>query len=146
MRKIEIFEPWIFLIFGAFHLHRIWGFLDRKSYADFWTSVMDNRDWLYYLLMGALGGLCVPGIRTFLKHLHYNYWWRWIYVLGGGYVLFDLFAIATGWKFWHDLILKMYDTTAPWWNLLWSGFIILGGAVFVLGVKLFHDRYRQVEN
>lgn len=144
MRKVEIFEPWIFLIFGVFHLHRIWGLLDRKSYADFWTGVMDSKGWFYFLLMGALAVLCALGIRTFLKNLHDNYWWRWIYVLGGGYVLFDLFSIATGWELWRDLILKMYDTTAPWWNILWSAFIVMGGAVFVFGIKLLRDRCRQV--
>lgn len=35
MRKIEIYEPWFFLVFGVFHLHRIWGLVDRKSYADY---------------------------------------------------------------------------------------------------------------
>ena len=33
--KIEKFEPWFFMFFGVFHFHRIWGLLDRKSYADF---------------------------------------------------------------------------------------------------------------
>ena len=107
---------------------------------------MNRMDWFYFLLMGILPVLCILGIVTFLKNLRRNYWWRWIYVLGGGYVLFDLSAIMAGWKFWHDLILKMYDIAAPWWNFLWSGFIAMGGAVFVLGVKLSRDRWRQVKN
>lgn len=43
---------------------------------------------------------------------HNNYWWRWIYLFGDGYLLFDLFAIATALEFWHRLILAMYDVTA----------------------------------
>nr|WP_296441763.1 hypothetical protein [uncultured Acetatifactor sp.] len=29
-----------FLVFGLFHLHRIWGLIDRNLYADFWIGVM----------------------------------------------------------------------------------------------------------
>lgn len=51
-------------------------------------------------------------------------------------MLFDLFAIATGLGFWHELILAMFDVTAWYWNLLWGGFVVMGGAVFVLGVYI----------
>lgn len=146
MKNIKIFEPWIFLFFGIFHLHRIWGLLDRKSYADFWISILEHKNWFYFLLIGLLAALCILGIQTFLKNLfhnQHNYWWRWIYIFGGGYLLFDLFAILTGWGPWHDLILNMYDITAPWWNLLWSLFILMGGAVFILGIKLLIDRHHS---
>lgn len=53
-------------------------------------------------------------------------WW-WI---------FDLFAIATGLDFWHDLILAMFDVTVWYWNLLWGGVIAMGGVDFVLKIKL----------
>lgn len=142
MKKIEKFEPWIFLFFGVFHLHRIWGLFDRKSYADFWIGILEDKGLLYFLLMGILAILCVLGIITFFKNPHHNYWWRWIYILGGGYVLFDLFAIVTGWNFWHELIIKMYDVTASYWNLLWILFIFVGGASFILGIKLFVDSFR----
>ena len=136
MKKIEAFEPWIFLFFGVFHLHRIWGLFDREAYVVFWIAVMERKNWFYFLLLGILAILCVLGIVVFLKNLHHNYWWRWIYVFGGGYVLFDLFAIATGWEFWRQLILRMFDVNAPYWNLLWLLFILMGGAVFLLGMKL----------
>ena len=142
MKKIEIYEPWVFLFFGGFHLHRIWGLFDRKSYADFWIGVMERKDWFYFLLMGLLATLCVLGIRTFLKNLYHNYWWRWVYIFGGSYVLFDLFAIATGWELWHELILKMYNINAFYWNQLWLLFILMGGAAFALGIKLIVDRYK----
>ena len=51
-------------------------------------------------------------------------------------MLFDLFAIATGLEFWHDLLLRMFDVTAFYWNILWSGFVALGGVIFVLGCIL----------
>ena len=128
------------MFFGIFHLHRIWGIIDRKSYADFWLGVLERKDWFYFLLMGIMAILCVLGIKMFLQNLHNNYWWRYIYFFGGGYVLFDLFAIATGLEFWHNIILKMFDITLPYWNLLWGFFILMGGAVFVLGIKLIIQR------
>ncbi len=139
MKKIYKFEPWFFMFFGVFHLHRIWGLVDRNSYAKFWINVMESRGLFYFVLMGILSALCVLGIIIFFRNLRYNYWWRWIYLCGGGYLLFDLFAIATGLEFWHDLIIAMFDVTAWYWNLLWGGFIIMGGAVFVLGVFILRQ-------
>lgn len=138
--KIEIYEPWFFISFGIFHLHRIWGILDRQSYANFWITTMNEKGIFYYVLMGILSILCILGIITFIKNIHHNYWWRWIYILGGSYVLFDLFAIATGITFWRELILLMFDTQAFYWNVLWSGFIILGGNIFILGIILLYKR------
>ena len=136
MRKIYWFEPYFFLFFGLFHLHRIWGLIDRSSYAGFWIDTMENRGITYFVLMGILSSLCILGIIIFFKKMRHNYWWRWIYLCGGSYLLFDLFAIATGLEFWHDLIIAMFDINAWYWNILWGGFIILGAAVFVLGVSL----------
>ncbi|MGN0501824.1 MAG: hypothetical protein ACI4HN_02770, partial [Ruminococcus sp.] len=79
-KKILIFEPWFFIFFGLFHLHRIWGLIDRNSYAEFWTGVLENKGLFYFVLMGVLAILCILGIITFCKNLHSNYWWRWIYV------------------------------------------------------------------
>lgn len=136
MKKIYIYEPWFFVLFGVFHLHRIWGLIDREAYAAFWLGVLEEKGVVYYLLMGILALLCLLGIITFFRNLHQNYWWRWIYILGGGYVLFDLFAIAAGLEFWRELLWKMFDVNASCWNFLWCGFIVMGGAVFVLGCLL----------
>ncbi len=136
MKKIEAFEPWVFIFFGVFHLHRIWGLIDRKTYADFWVGLMENKDIFYYVMMVILAILCLCGLRTFFQNLHNNYWWRWIYALCGNYLIFDLFAIAMGLEFWHELILKMYDVTASYWNVLWGAFILMGGFSFVLGIRL----------
>lgn len=143
MKKIYSYEPWFFIFFGIFHLHRIWGIVDRASYAAFWIGVMESKGIFYFALTGILAVFCVLGIITFFRNLHNNYWWRWIYLFGGGYVLFDLFAIATGMGCWHKLLLKMFDVNAAYWNLLWGGFIALGGAVFALGCSLLMRRTKE---
>ncbi len=43
MKKIYSYEPWFFIFLGLFHLHRIWGLVDRDSYAAFWINVMERR-------------------------------------------------------------------------------------------------------
>ncbi|CEH33801.1 hypothetical protein [Romboutsia lituseburensis] len=138
--KIEIYEPYFFIFFGLFHMHRIWAILDRESYASFWINIMNKKGLFYYTLMGILATLCISGIITFIKNIHHNYWWRWIYIFGGSYVLFDLFAIVTGLDFWKQLLLAMFNTEAGYWNILWTPFIILGCATFILGVTLLKKR------
>ena len=145
MKKIYSYEPWFFIFFGIFHLHRIWGLVDRELYAAFWINVMESKGIFYFVLMGVLAVLCTLGIITFFRNLHHNYWWRGIYLCGGGYVLFDLFAIAIGIEFWHDLLRAMFDVNAAYWNLLWGGFIVLGGAVFVLGCLLLKRRLSEAK-
>lgn len=140
MKKIYLWEPWFFLFFGLFHIHRIWALVDRESYASFWMGILNSKGLLYFVIMGVLAILCVIGIIIFIKNRKQNYWWRWIYIFGGSYVLFDLFAIATGIKFWSQLLHFMYDTSSAYWNVCWSFFIILGGSVFVLGLCLLKKR------
>lgn len=60
--------------------------------------------------------------------------------------MFDLFAIATGLEFWHELLLKMFDVSAPYRNALWLGFILLGAAAFTLGLVLLKRRSAVCEN
>ena len=136
MKKIYRWEPWFFLFFGIFHLHRIWALIDKESYASFWLGVMKSKGLIYFLLMGILSVLCILGIVTFFRERGKNYWWRWIYLCGGAYLLFDLFAIATGLDFWQKLLDKMFDTQSSYWNIIWGFFILLGGFVFVLGISL----------
>lgn len=146
MKKIFAWEPWFFLFFGVFHLHRIWGLIDRTSYAKFWIDILENKGVAYFVIMGLLAVLCILGMITFIKNRKNNYWWRWIYFGGGSYLLFDLFAIATGLEFWNKLLLWMFDVNSPYWNILWSGFIVMGGAVFVLGCFLLKDKRRVRKN
>lgn len=143
MKKIYWFEPLFFLFFGVFHLHRIWGLIDRESYAVFWMQTLERKGIIYYVLMMVLTGLCVLGIIVFFKEVRQNYWWRWIYLCGGGYLLFDLFAIAADLGFWHELLLKMFDTSAWFWNIVWGGFILLGFMAFILGLSLHTKRKKQ---
>ena len=72
MKKIYNYEPWFFIFFGIFHLHRIWGFVDRESYAGFWINVMENKGAFYFVLMGILAVFCVLGIVTFFKNRSNN--------------------------------------------------------------------------
>ena len=141
-KKISAWEPWFFIVFGLFHLHRIWGLIDRNSYAEFWMKLLENKGLLYFILMGILAALCVIGVITFFQNRNNNYWWRWIYLFGGFYVLFDLFAIAVGLEFWNKLLLWMFDVNSIYWNVIWSFFVLLGGFVFVLGFKLWIQRKR----
>ena len=119
--KIAWYEPLFFLFFGAFHLHRVWGLADRESYAAFWLGVL-------------------AGVAPFFRNWGRNPWWRWIYLFGGSYVLFDLLAIAAGLSFWHSLLAWMFDVTSPCWNFLWGFFVLLGGASAALGLSLLVRR------
>ena len=42
-KKVLIWEPWFFMTFGLFHLHRIWGLIDRDSYAGFWMGILESK-------------------------------------------------------------------------------------------------------
>lgn len=117
-KKIFAWEPWFFIFFGLFHLHRIWGLINRSSYAQFWIGILETKGLFYFVLMGILALLCILGIITFFQNQYNNYWWRWIYLFGGVYVLFDLFAIAVGLDFWNRLLLWMFDINSPYWNII----------------------------
>ena len=143
LKKIYFWEPWFFLFFGLFHLHRIWALIDRTSYAAFWLGIMENKGFSYFAIMGVLAILCILGIITFIREFKHNYLWRWVYIFGGSYLLFDLFAIATGLVFWQKLLQNMFDTNSGYWNVIWGFFILLGAAVFALGIKLVVDYKKQ---
>jgi len=143
LKRIYSWEPWFFIFFGLFHMHRIWALIDRKAYASFWLGIMENKGLPYFLIMGILAGLCIVGIITFIHERKANYVWRWIYLLGGAYVLFDLFAIAIGLEVWQKLLAFMFDVDSHCWNLIWVFFILLGTAVFVLGIVLMVKKKKE---
>ena len=66
-KKIYIWEPFFFMFFGLFHLHRIWGLIDRKSYAEFWIGLMESKGIIYFALMFILALLRICGIFIFFK-------------------------------------------------------------------------------
>ena len=136
--KIFWMEPLLFLLFGAFHLHRIWALTDRTAYAAFWLGILEERGIFYFGLMGTLVLLCAAGLWVFGRTR--GPWWRWIYLLGGGYVLFDLASIAAGWDTWHALLLWMFDVENPAWNWIWGGFSGLGLASLLFGLCLFYKK------
>ena len=143
MKRIFAWEPWFFIFFGVFHMHRIWALIDRQSYADFWMGIYEEKGVTYFVLMGLLAGLCILGIVTFIRERKANYLWRWIYVFGGAYVLFDLFAIAIGLEVWKKLLSAMFDTASTLWNPVWLFFIVLGCAVFALVIRLLVIRKKM---
>lgn len=138
MRKIYCYEPFFFIFFGLFHVHRVWAFLNRQAYADFWIGILKEKGFLYFLIMGILGGLSILGVVTFLKNRKDNYWWRWIYLFGGAYLLIDLFAIATELEIWNRLLLYMFDVHSSYWDSIWLFFILIGLASFILGLFLLY--------
>lgn len=139
-KVIKKWEPYFFMAFGLFHLHRIWGLIDRKGYAYFWLDKLNNRGAFYFILMGILALLCILGIITFIKNIKCNYWWRWIYIFGGIYLLFDLFAILFRFNFWYDILNVMFDVNSVYWNYIWIFFILLGTFSFILGIKILKRR------
>ena len=143
MKRIYSWEPWFFIFFGLFHMHRIWALIDRETYASFWMGIMENKGLSYFLIMGILAGLCILGIIMFIREWKANYIWRWIYLFGGAYVLFDLFAIAIGLDVWQKLLAAMFDTNSSYWNIIWGFFILLGTAVFALGIILMVKQKKE---
>ena len=65
--KIIWLEPVIFVFLGLLHLHRVWAFIDRERYADFWLFLYNSRDWFYFVLMGIMAALCISGILVFSR-------------------------------------------------------------------------------
>lgn len=137
-RKIFWIEPLFFLLFGVFHLHRLWALMDKSAYVAFWLGVLEERGATYLGLMGVLVLLCVAGLCVFFRTR--RPWWRWLYLLGGGYVLFDLAAIAAGWEVWDSLLRWMFDVDNPAWNWLWGGFSGLGLLSLLFGFYLLYQK------
>ena len=137
-RKIFWIEPLFFLLFGVFHLHRLWALMDKSAYVAFWLGVLEERGATYLGLMRVLVLLCAAGLSVFFRTR--RPWWRWLYLLGGGYVLFDLAAIAAGWEVWDSLLRWMFDVDNPAWNWLWGGFSGLGLLSLLFGFYLLYQK------
>ena len=94
----------------------------------------------YILLLTTLAVLCIIGFIIFLKNYGKNPWWRWIYIFGGGYLIFDVFAIYFNLEFWIELIEFMNDVTNPYWNIIWGIFVIIGIFSLILGFHLINKK------
>lgn len=81
------------MFFGLFHLHRIWGLVDRNSYADFWIGVLESRGLKFWnkLLMWMFD----------VNSIYWNYVWLFFILLGN-------FAFCLGAK----LLVQRNRTTA----------------------------------
>lgn len=127
----------LYVFFGVFHLHRIWALVERSSYAKFWLSVLQSRGIIYFILLAIMMLLCLGGFIAFVRNRRYNFWWRYLYLLGGAYVVFDLFAIYFELPVWKEVIYTMFDTSNSNWTLIWGGgFIGMGALSLVLGIRL----------
>lgn len=135
-KKIIFWEPYFFIFFGLFHLHRIWGLINKESYTSFWLDLLHNRGPLYFILMAILTILCILGIITFIRNIKNNYWWRYVYLIGGGYLLFDLCAILYKFDFWYKLLDFMFDTSSNWYVIFLLMFILIGAFSFGIGISL----------
>jgi hypothetical protein len=86
--------------------------------------------------MGFMAALCIAGIAVFVRNKKSNCWWRWFYIFGGGYVVFDLIAIFIRLDMWENLLYNWYDVANPYWNWIWGAFILLGAISSVIGIML----------
>ena len=95
--------------------------------------------------IGALSALCIAGLAVLFRCRGRHPWWHWVYLLGGGYVLFDLLAIAAGLEAWQLLLQWMFDADNPAWNWIWGGFSGLGLLSLLLGCYLFYQKQKMKE-
>lgn len=61
MKKIYSYEPYFFIFFGIFHLHRIWGLVDREDYATFWINVYGKQRNILFFVNGHISGALYIG-------------------------------------------------------------------------------------
>ena len=95
------------------------------------------------MLMLILVVFCLAGIIIFIKNRRNNFWWRWIYIFGGGYVLFDIMAVALNVPIWHNLLRFMFNTGTPYYHFIWGFFCVIGAGALLLGLQIF-KAYRKI--
>jgi hypothetical protein len=137
MNKYRL-ESLVFLFFGLFHIHRIWAFIDSKAYNNFWLGVLDNRGPSFFFLGVLLMILSIVVILYFLKNYKDKKWWRWIYLFGGIYVLFDSILNLLNNNFMINVVIKMYTIAQPYYYILWGLFILLGLVCIIICIYLWN--------
>lgn len=76
----------------------------------------------------------------------------WVFIFFGDFIYIGFGDLSTespmrisGLEFWRELILKMFDISASYWNVLWGFFIVLGGLSLALGIYLLRRKLQKSE-
>ena len=137
MTKYKL-EALFFLFFGLFHTHRIWAFIDAKSYNGFWLNVLENRGTFFYIFGVLFCMMSIIVIFYFLKKIKDKKWWRWIYLFGGTYFLIDNILNLLNNNFIKNVIIRMYTLQQPYYSILWGLFILLGIICIIISKYLWN--------
>jgi hypothetical protein len=73
MNKYKL-ESLVFLFFVLFHIHRIWAFVDSKSYNKFWLNILESRGPFLFILGLLLFVMSIIVILYFIKYFKYKKW------------------------------------------------------------------------
>jgi uncharacterized membrane protein len=131
-------ESLIFLFFGLFHIHRIWTFVDSKSYNKFWLNILESRGLFLFILGILLFVISIIVILYFIKNYRSKKWWRWIYLFGGIYLIMDTVLNLFNNHFIKNVVIKMYTLKQPYYSVLWGLFIILGIICIIISKYLWN--------
>jgi predicted ferric reductase len=137
MNKYKL-ESLVFLFFGLFHAHRIWAFVDSKSYNKFWLNILESRGTFFIIFGLLLLIMSIIVIIYFIKNFKYKKWWRWIYFFGGVYLIIDTILNLLNNNFIKNVVIKMYTIKQPYYSILWGLFIILGIICIILSKYLWN--------
>jgi hypothetical protein len=137
-------ESLFFLFFGLFHIHRIWAFIDSKSYNNFWLNILDSRGAFLYIFGSLLFIMSIIVILYFIKYFGDKKWWRWVYLFGGIYLIWDTILNLLNNDFIKNFIIKMYTIKQPYYFILWGLFIILG--IICLFISKYLWNYCDIRN
>jgi hypothetical protein len=137
MNKFKL-EALFFFIFGLFHIHRIWAFIDSQSYNEFWLNFLEKRDVLFFILGILFIVITIVVILYFIKSYKEKKWWRWVYLFGGVYLFIDIILNLLNNNFIKNIVIKMYTLEQPYYNILWGLFIALGVICIVIGKYLWN--------
>jgi len=136
MNKYKL-ESLVFFFFGLFHIHRIWAFIDSKSYNKFWMNILENRGPFLFILGFLLFIVSIMVTLYFVKYFKDKKWWRWIYLFGGIYLGIDSILNLLNNDFIKNIVIKMYTIKQPYYSVLWGLFILLGIVCIVLSKYLW---------
>jgi hypothetical protein len=137
-------ESIILFIFGLFHTHRIWAFINPKQYSEYWLGILENSNYLLFAVILIL--LSGAFVVLFFINIKMIKWWRILYLFGGLYVLFDVITNIFGVKFMNELVKWMFTVQGIIWYLLWGTFVIFGIICIITGLYLWKLSIKKLEN